>query len=113
MSEKPRRIIRRQGMQGKTAFFTNFVVKNMQTYVSDCSSTVPLNEMARVFTLQQYFELDCVNTFLDNGRKPPCSVILWPLEGHNLAKVTQKKSILNTHPISVHQVWNGLFGYVF
>ena len=25
----------------------------------------------------------------------------------------KKKSILNTHPISVHQVWNWLFGYVF
>ena len=48
------------------------------------------------------FQLDCVNTFSDNDRKPPFSVILWPLEGQNLANMAKNKSILNTHPISVN-----------
>ena len=37
------------------------------------------------------FELDCLNTFSDNGHKPPFSVILWPLEGQNLAYVARKQ----------------------
>ena len=37
------------------------------------------------------FELDCVNTFSDNGRKPLFSVILWPLEGQTLADMAQKR----------------------
>ena len=48
------------------------------------------------------FELDCVNTSLDNAWKPQLSVILWPLEGQNLANVIQSESILNTRQISVH-----------
>ena len=36
------------------------------------------------------FELDYMTTFSDNGRKPPFSVILWSLEGQNLAKVAEK-----------------------
>ena len=47
-------------------------------------------------------ELDCVDTFPENGRKPPFSVILWPLEGQNLGNMAKSKSFLNTHPISVH-----------
>ena len=39
------------------------------------------------------FELDCVNTFSDNGRKPQFSVILWPLGGENRTKIAQKRII--------------------
>ena len=54
------------------------------------------------------FEIDLVNiiphyvTFSDDGRKPLFSVILWLLEGQNLANLPQSESILNTHSISVH-----------
>ena len=48
------------------------------------------------------FELDCVNTFLDNGRKPPFPVIC----GHLRAKIwptwPRSKSILNSHLIREH-----------
>ena len=42
------------------------------------------------------FELDCVDTFPNNGSKPPFSAILWPLEGQNLANVV-KKQIISEH----------------
>ena len=42
-------------------------------------------------SVQTKFELDCMNTFSDDGRKPPISVILWSLEGHNLANVAKKQ----------------------
>ena len=42
------------------------------------------------------FELDCMNTFSDNGLKPPFSVILWPIEGQNLANVA-KNHIKSEH----------------
>ena len=48
-------------------------------------------------------------TFSDIGQKPPFSVILWPLEGQNLANVAQKR--INTEHSSnkcTHQVWIGL-----
>ena len=32
------------------------------------------------------FELDCINTFSDNGRKPPFPVILWPPEGQKFGQ---------------------------
>ena len=55
------------------------------------------------------FDIDWViiiphnDTFSDIGQKPPFSVILWQLEGQSWAKVVQKsKTILKTHPISVH-----------
>ena len=80
------------------------------------------------------FELDCVNTFSDNGqkppfsfilwslegqisdngRKPPYSVILWPLEGQNLANVAQKRiSSENSPNKRTQQVWIGLCEYFF
>ena len=37
------------------------------------------------------FELDCMNTFSDDGQKPPFSAILRPLEGQNLAKMAPKR----------------------
>ena len=43
------------------------------------------------------FEIDRViiiphnGTFPDNGQKLPFSVILWPLEGQNLANMAQKR----------------------
>ena len=48
------------------------------------------------------FELNRVNTFPDNSLKPPFSVLLWPLEGQNLANMAKNTSILNTRPISIH-----------
>ena len=36
-------------------------------------------------------KLDCMNTFSDNGWKPPFSVIFWPLEGQNVATMAQKQ----------------------
>ena len=54
------------------------------------------------------FETDWViiiphnGTFSNHGRKPPFSVILWPLEGKNIwATWPKSESILNTHPISL------------
>ena len=38
------------------------------------------------------FELDFMNTFSDNGQKPPFSVILWLQVGQNLANVAQQNS---------------------
>ena len=35
--------------------------------------------------------IDYVNTSPDNGRKPPFSVIYWPLEGQNWANIDQKQ----------------------
>ena len=35
--------------------------------------------------------MDGMNTFPDNGRKPPFLVILWPLDDQNLANVTKKQ----------------------
>ena len=41
--------------------------------------------------------------FLDNGRKPPFSVILWPLESTKIWQTRPKNEwILNIHLISVH-----------
>ena len=52
------------------------------------------------------FELDCMNTFSDSGRKPQFSVILWPPEGHNLANVVQKWINSAQSPNKcTHQVW--------
>ena len=52
------------------------------------------------------FELHCMNNFLCNGRKPPFSVIFWPLEGNNLVNVSLKQ-ISPEHFSSkcTHQVW--------
>ena len=52
--------------------------------------------------------------FPDNGRKPPLSVILWPLEGRNLANVTQKWIYSEHSPNKcTHKVWIGLCEYFF
>ena len=58
--------------------------------------------------------LDCMNIFLDNGQKPPYSVILWTLEGQSLANVAQKW-INSEHSLNecTHQVWFGLHEYFF
>ena len=44
------------------------------------------------------FELDCMKTFSDNGRKPLFSVILWPLEAQQLAKIAKKRIISEHSP---------------
>ena len=56
------------------------------------------------------FELDCMNTFSRNRRKP-FSVILWPQEGENVAK----KRINSEHLSNkcTHQVWIGVSEYFF
>ena len=55
------------------------------------------------------FELDCVNTLSDNGRKQPFSVILWPLEDRNLANVAPKRINFEHLPNKcTHQVYIGL-----
>ena len=58
------------------------------------------------------FELDYLNTFSDNGRKPWFSVILWLLEGQNLVNVAQKRiNSEHTPNKCTHQVWFGLHEY--
>ena len=60
------------------------------------------------------FEFDCMKPFSDNGQKPPFSLILWPLEGQNLANVAQQQ-INSEHTLDkcAHQVWIGLCEYFF
>ena len=61
--------------------------------------------------LNTMFEIDRViiiphnGTFSDDGRKPPFSVILWPLEGQNLANVAQKRIKSEYSPIKCTQKW--------
>ena len=45
-----------------------------------------------------------MNTFSDNGRKPPFPVILSPLEGQNLANVAQKQ-IISEHSSNIKCVY--------
>ena len=59
----------------------------------------PLTSVSTVFEIDWVVIISHDGTFSDNGRKPPFSVILWPLEGQRSPK---SKSILNTHPLSVH-----------
>ena len=59
--------------------------------------------LTHCYALQTHFSTARgVNTFPDNGLKPPFSVLLWPLEGQNLANIAKNASILNTRPISIH-----------
>ena len=52
------------------------------------------------------FELDCIHTFSNNGRKPPFLVILRPIEGQNLANVLKKQLIPGNSPNKcTHLVW--------
>ena len=50
-------------------------------------------------------ELNFMNTFSDNDDKPSFSVILWPLEGQNLANVATKQTDSEHSPNKcTHQV---------
>ena len=52
------------------------------------------------------------DTFSDDGRKPPFSVILWSQEGRNLANVAKKQiNSEHSHNKCTHQVWSGLREY--
>ena len=64
------------------------------------------------------FEIDWViiiphnGTFSDIGQKPPFSVILWLLEGQNLASMAKKQIVSEHSPNKCyHQVWIGLCEY--
>ena len=46
------------------------------------------------------FDMDCMHNISDNGRKPHFSVILWQLQGQNLANVDKGESFLNINPKS-------------
>ena len=62
-----------------------------------------------IISVHTKFELAHMNTFSDNGRKPPFSVILCPLEGQNMANVAQKWTNSEHSPNKcTPQAWIGL-----
>ena len=66
----------------------------------------------RTVSVHTKLELDCKNTFSDDGRKPPFSVILRPLESQNLVNVAQKWINYERSPNKcTDQVWIGLHEY--
>ena len=66
-----------------------------------------------LISVHSKFKFNCVNTFPDNGRKPPFSAILWSKEGQNLANVTKKQIDYEQSPnMCTHQVWIGLREYI-
>ena len=73
----------------KPLVFRNFVATRGPNWPTWPKSKSILN--THPISVPTKFELDCVNTFSDNGWKPPFSVILWPLEGQNLANMAQKR----------------------
>ena len=82
--------------------------------------TMELFVKTSLTSVNNMFEIDWViiilhnGTFSDNGRKPPFSVILWPLEGQNLANVGQKWINSEHSPNKcTPQIWIGVYKYFF
>ena len=62
-------------------------------------------------------ELDCENTFSDNGRKPPFRLIfgkkMWPLRCQNWANIAQQQINSEHSPNKcIHKIWNWLSDYI-
>ena len=64
------------------------------------------------------FERDCMNTFSDDGQKPPFTpnfiILFWPRDGHDLAIMAPKQTSFEHSPNKCrHQVWIVLCEYLF
>ena len=72
------------------------------------------NSVNNMFEIDRVIVIPLYGTISDNGQKPQFSVILWPLEGQNLANVA-KKQINSEHSPNkcTHQVWIGLCEFYF